>query len=380
MIRISLNGKMLNVGTSGLFVDPKYWDNTTSRMRAKTADARQLNSELDAINTSLNNICQKLTYEEDLSLERIKQEFLGIEDPKSTVMDLLNEFNEEAKERIGINIVRPTYLRFLRTAKYFNEFLSEKYNTKDITFKKLNEDMLDKFINYLRVHKKYSYNSAAKLAQHIKTISNMAFKKGIVAVDPIKDYKFSIEEKDRGYLLESELIKIMSKELHIERLEVVRDVFVFACFTGLAYIDVANLTTENLIKTGGRYWIMTKRQKTNTRSNILLLDVPLKILNKYKGKTKDNHLLPIASNQKVNAYLKEIADICQIDKHLTFHLARHTFATTVTLEKGVPIETVSKMLGHKDIKTTQIYARITKKKIELDMLSLANKLTNYEAI
>ncbi len=161
-------------------------------------------------------------------------------------------------------------------------------------------------------------------------------------------------------------------------MEKVRDIFIFACFTGLAYIDVANLTTDNLVENDGKYWIITKRQKTNVKSNILLLDIPLRIIEKYKEKRENNKLLPILSNQRMNSYLKEIATICRINKNLTFHLARHTFATTVTLAKGIPIETVSKMLGHTNIKTTQIYARITTEKIEKEMLSLADKLTNYK--
>ena len=159
----------------------------------------------------------------------------------------------------------------------------------------------------------------------------------------------------------------------------VRDIFIFSCFTGLAYIDVYNLTEKN-IRTSfdGRLWIMTKRQKTNVQSNILLLDVPKMVLNKYKGASPNDKLLPILSNQKMNAYLKEVGDLCEVDKELTFHLARHTFATTVTLAKGVPIETVSKMLGHTNIKTTQIYARITDSKISNDMQELAGKLEGIE--
>lgn len=380
MIRISLNGEMINLGTSGLAVVPEKWDNRTGRMKSKTAEALKFNYDLDAITTSLNAIYQKLVYEDNVSLLKIKQLFLGNNSTKVTFLELLDEYNQEAKETIGINIVRATYLRYQRVHKYFREFLMEKYKVKDIKIKELNHDMLDKFINYLKVKKHYSYNSAAKLVQHIKTISDNAYKRELIVVDPIKDYKFSLEETDRGFLLESELKKIMKKKFSCKRLEIVRDIFIFSCFTGLAYIDVANLTQENLIENEGRYWIMTKRQKTKTASNILLLDIPLKILKKYKGQANNNRLLPVSSNQKVNAYLKEIADICKINKNLTFHLARHTFATTVTLEKGVPIETVSKMLGHTNIKTTQIYARITTKKIQSDMLILAGKLTDYKAV
>ena len=161
------------------------------------------------------------------------------------------------------------------------------------------------------------------------------------------------------------------------RLDLVRDIFLFSCFTGLAYIDVANLTEDNIVELDGRKWIMTKRQKTNIATNILLLEIPGMILEKYRPVRKERKLLPVISNQKMNGYLKEIADLCGIKKHLTFHMARHTFAT-MSLSKGVPIESVSKMLGHTNIRTTQIYARITNKKIEADMIALGAKLDIFE--
>ena len=180
---------------------------------------------------------------------------------------------------------------------------------------------------------------------------------------------------------EDEIKIILKKKMVSERLENVRDLFIFSCFTGLAYIDVANLTQDNIRKSfDGNLWIITKRQKTNTDVNVPLLDIPKMILEKYKGKLPNGKVLPIISNQKLNAYLKEIADVCGIKKNLTFHLARHTFATTTTLAKGVPIETVSKMLGHTNIETTQIYARITNNKISNDMQGLDKKFVGIEKI
>ena len=189
------------------------------------------------------------------------------------------------------------------------------------------------------------------------------------------------KEVDRGYLTEQELERILQKDFNSRRLEQVRDVFIFSCFTGLSYVDVKNLTKENVcISFDGKQWLRLHRQKTSTAVNLPLLKTPLAILKKYEDKLSDGRLLPVLSNQKLNSYLKEIADICGIKKNLTFHLARHTFATTTTLAKGVPIETVSKMLGHTNIKTTQIYARITNDKIREDMEMLAGKLEGIENI
>ena len=189
--------------------------------------------------------------------------------------------------------------------------------------------------------------------------------------------KLGLEPVNRGFLTDEEVLQIVNKELNVPRLELVRDIFIFSCFTGLAYIDVANLTPDNIVMLGGKEWIMTKRQKTSVETNVLLLDIPKRIISKYSHQTyRDGKLFPILSNQKTNSYLKEIADICGIKKNLTFHLARHTFAT-MSLSKGVPIESVSKMLGHTNIRTTQIYARITNKKIEHDMEQFADKLGKF---
>lgn len=245
-----------------------------------------------------------------------------------------------------------------------------------MNIKLINHSFIVDFNVYLQSEMKCSENTAAKFVQLFKSIIIIARNNGYIVTDPFANYQIRFKKVDRGYLTEDELKLILEKRFSCKRLEQVRDVFIFSCFTGLAYIDVKNLKKEN-IKKGfdSNLWIMTKRKKTNVQSNILLLDVPLKILKKYEGKFDDGRVLPVLSNQKMNAYLKEIADICGINKNISFHLARHTFATTVTLAKGVSIESVSKMLGHSDIKTTQIYARITNEKISHDMSELSGKLT-----
>jgi len=211
--------------------------------------------------------------------------------------------------------------------------------------------------------------------QFFKRIILIARNNGILIGDPFANYKIRLEKVDRGYLTEDEIKIILKKKMVSERLEQVRDVFIFSCFSGLAYVDVANLKEDNIRKSfDGNLWIITKRQKTNTDVNVPLLDIPKMILEKYKGKLPNGKVLPIISNQKLNA------DVCGIKKNLTFHLARHTFATTTTLAKGVPIETVSKMLGHTNIETTQIYARITNNKISNDMQGLDKKFVGIEKI
>ena len=203
----------------------------------------------------------------------------------------------------------------------------------------------------------------------------MALDNGWVKTNPFRAVKLHFDKVDRGYLTKEELARMMQKEFATKRLELIRDIFVFSCYTGFAYIDVTKLTTDMIEQwPDGDLWIKTHRQKTKTPVSIMLLDIPKMIIEKYAGQAKGDKLLPVPSNQKCNDYLKEIAAVCGIDKQLSFHMARHTFAITITLSNGVPIESVSKMLGHTNIRTTQIYARITDQKINADMAVLAQKL------
>lgn len=376
MVRIFLNGEMLNVGSSGISVDKKMWNNSTNRLKGRTSEALSLNAQLDDISSSLQGIFRRHELDEDLTLDKIKSIYLGKNKSKTTFMELYNKYLEDIKNQVGNGKTIATYHKYSAAGKHFENFLHLKYGRKDLMPSELTHIIIHDFEIYLRTTAAQKPNSATKTLKFFKTVVIFAQKSGIMTHDPFIHHHFHLEQVDRGFLTDEEIQRIMQKEFVTPRLEAVRDIFIFSCFCGLAYIDVANLTQDNIVSLDGKMWIMTRRQKTNIPSNILLLDIPLMIIDKYKGKTTKNRLLPILSNQKMNSYLKEIADLCGIKKNLTFHLARHTFAT-MTLSKGVPIESVSKMLGHTNIKTTQIYARITNKKIEEDMLALASKLDNF---
>ena len=230
---------------------------------------------------------------------------------------------------------------------------------------------------FLRSVRKCANNTAVKYIKNFKKIIKLCISNAWLDKDPFVNYKAKIREVKREFLSQEEIQAIYEKVFVTERLNQVKDIFVFACFTGLAYIDVKQLTLSNIsIGIDGGKWIFTHRQKTETASRILLLPIPTELVQKYADHPQcinENKLLPVLSNQKMNSYLKEIADVCGIQKDLTFHIARHTFATTVTLTNGVPIETVSKMLGHTNIKTTQHYAKILDKKVSDDMQVLRDK-------
>jgi len=249
----------------------------------------------------------------------------------------------------------------------------------DISFRQINYSFIKGFDDYLTTTWNCDVNTKVKYLQHLKTIVTLAINNNWISSDPFANFKIKRKKSDRGYLTQEELISIMQKKFEIKRFEQVRDIFVFCCFTGLSYIDVKNLKNQHIQKAfDGTFWIRKKREKTGVQSDILLLDIAKLIIDKYKGFSQDEFVLPVISNQNLNGYLKEIADVCGIEKNLTFHIARHTFATTVTLAHGVPLETVSKMLGHTSLKTTQIYARITDKKIGYDMRVLSGKLEPME--
>ena len=349
-------------------------------MNGRSATAQEINGLIDNTKSVLNRIYhQELDRMQSVNAEKIKNIFLGINTKQQTVLELFNKHNADVKSLIGISKSEATYQKYEVTKKHLTTFLRKKYSVSDIHLTEINHMFIQDFETFLMVDCKCQANTTAKFMQFFKRIIIIAKNNGWITQDPFANYKIRLNKVDRGYLTKEELESIFRKKISIPRLEHVRDIFLFSCFTGLAYIDVYNLKETN-IRTSfdGKLWIMTKRQKTDVNSNIPLLDVPKKILDKYKGKLPEGKLLPLVSNQKMNAYLKEIADLCGINKCLTFHLARHTFATTITLSQGVPIETVSKMLGHTNIKTTQIYARITDNKIGLDMDILSGKLKEME--
>ena len=376
MTRIFLDGKMLNLGSSGLSVDKKAWNLDTSRAKGRSSDVLNLNANLDMISSTLQNIFRSLQQDENLSLEKIKSVYLGKDKKYTSVISFIDKYLDDMKVEIGHGKSKALYQKYAAMRKHISEFLACRYARKDLSFTEFAPVIIDEFFLYLKTVKGMMPNSATKTLRFLKTVIIYARKCGIIDHDPFISHKFHTERVDRGFLTDEELQRLMQKEFDIPRLDTVRDLFVFSCFCGLAYIDMSRLTSENIVTLDGRQWIMISRQKTNVPSTIPLLDIPLLIIDKYKGKTKGDHILPVLSNQKINSYLKEIADLCGIRKRLSYHLARHTFAT-MSLSRGVPIESVSRMLGHTNIRTTQIYARITNKKIEEDMMRAADKFNSF---
>lgn len=375
MIRITVDGEYERINST-LTIEPELWDSAASKAIGRSSKIAEFNKRIEDIRHVIKehyyDILNRHGY---VTAEMVKNAFTGVTAKEESLVPLYLQHLEDTKKLVGLSKADPTYKKYERMYRRVVEFMKKKYNITDIPLREIKLSFITDLEFFLRTEYKYSQNTTYKCMKFFKQVINKGIRAGLIFVDPFNGYKISCERVDRGFLSEDELAKMMAKTFGSKRLEQVRDIFIFACFTGLAYIDLANLRVDNIQKMfDGRLWIVTHRQKTNTKVTVPLLPPALKILNKYEDQFLDGQLLPIITNQKLNCYLKEIAEICEINKNLTFHLARHTFATTMTLGKGVPIESVSKMLGHTNIQTTQIYARITNDKISKDMENLAQNL------
>jgi site-specific recombinase XerD len=376
--RITVGGEAVRFGMKK-DINPKYWDAKVGKATGRTNEAVEINRLIDSTKSAIYKVHHDLQERENnVTAEKVKNVFLGFDIRHQNLLELFDLHNEERKLLIGKSISEATYDKYRITRNHLAGFVKEWYNVSDIPLKDIDHKFICDFGTFMLTSRRCSENTTAKYMQFFKHIIIVATKLGWVHKNPFSDYKIQIKKTDRGYLTQDEIELLMKQKFETKRLERVRDVFVFCCFTGLSYIDVKNLTADH-IRTSfdGKLWIMGKRGKTDENYNVPLLDIPKMILEKYKNNLPDDRLLPVINNQNSNAYLKEIGKLCGIKKKLTFHLSRHTFAT-LTLSKGVSIESVSKMLGHSNIKTTLIYARITGEKISNDMALFAGKVKEME--
>ena len=375
--RIIVNGEMAHFSTQQS-VDPTRWDTKANRTYGLTQDDKTINAVLDEIKSSLfRHYYDMQAKGESISALKLKNKLCSTEEkPIKSTMDLFDKFITEYAELVKARgYGKEALIRYKICKNRVQEFLKDEMHANDISIDTINKRLLDKFYLWNRKTYKIGNNTAIHFMHKFSTVYKMAWDYGWVTGNPFHMLNLRKDRTERAYLTIDELERLANREFTSERLERMRDIFLFCCYTGLSYIDVKTLTTDNLVrKNDGKLWIVTKRTKTEVPVNVPLLEIPLRLIKKYEPLRKGNLVFPVYSNQKSNDYLKEIAALCDIHKDVTFHVARHTFATTVTLENGVPIESVSKMLGHTNVQTTQIYARITERKINLDMDQLSKKL------
>jgi len=382
--RITVNGKRANISLKRKVVLTE-WDSKKGRARGNKQESRLLNRYLDLVKNRIYEAHDELIKEKAfICAQSIKARFLGEDNEEYSLLTLVDYHNTQMSESLTYGTLK----NYFTTQKYIKLFLIKKRKTQDVYLSQLTFRFLVDFEKFLRAYvpedhqKKMENNTVMKHIQRLRKMVTLAYKMEWIDKDPFIKFKPTYIKNEREFLREDELQTIIEKEFDIERLTLVKDLFVFSCYTGLAYIDVMKLNDDNIaIGIDGGHWIITNRQKTKSKVKIPILPIAEELIGKYKGniKTKKTKtLFPNISNQKLNSYLKEIADLCGIKKNLTFHIARHTFATTITLSNGVPIETVSKLLGHTKIATTQIYAKVIERKVSDDMQSLKTKLFKNE--
>lgn len=378
--RVTVNQKRVNISLKRK-VSIDQWDDSKKRVKGTSTTARQINQYLDQAYTQLFQIYQNLKFQEVMiTAQLIKANYTGNDENSKSLQNLIDYHKKKTENTLAKGSIR----NFRVTEGYLKKFLANVKKTNDIFLKQMDYKFLCDFETYLSAYwptghpRAMGQNTVMKHIQRLRKMITLAYHMEWIIKDPFIRWKPTFDRKEREFLSDYELSRLENIEFDIERLDRVRDLFVFSCYTGISYVDIMNLTENNIVMgIDGNNWIITKRQKTNTSVKIPLLQKAEELIYKYKSHpmTKvTGSALPIITNEKLNQYLKEVAFYCGIKKNLTFHMARHTFATTITLSNGVPIETVSKLLGHTKIATTQIYARVIEKKVSEDMNRLSTIL------
>lgn len=384
MGRVTVDGKMTQYAT-GLEIEPDLWNPETGRalsggkrlesLSQEERDvAKRLNLHLDGLEEkakkAYNEKVEEIGY---ISAELIKNVLTGKAQAKETLLALFDEHNEEYAKRVGMDRVRHSYIRYLTGRKHVANFLRYKYGMEDIPLRQLDMQLIEDFKFYLSTVLRLKIITLNDYLISLHKIARRAVKQRIIKRDPFAGYKLESVPINHRYLTSGQFTKLMGVELPTYRLCHTRDLFVFSTFTGLGRADLANLTSGNIItEPDGSRWIHIERQKTKAECHIKLLDIPSRIIDKYKGEGKDGKLFYVPETCSLCRSLKMIADQCKLGCHLTFYMARHSFATLICLGNGVPIETISRMMGHSSIRTTQIYAEITNQKVSRDLVRLAD--------
>lgn len=381
-MRITVSGVPKEISTNRE-CDPSRWNSKANRASGTKEEVKTLNLYLDALQHKLMNIhLELLKTGVEITAEILKQKFLGKDASRRTLIQQFSDHNDKMEALLGNGFKQNTLKGYKTTSTHIQQYIQHEYKASDIDIRLVDHAFIVGLEFYLRSTANCSAVTTAKYIKNLRKIINLCLAHRWISENPFLLYKTKVKAKEKEFLTRAELDRIENKEFRIERLNHVRDIFVFCCYTGLSYIDVKQLRTSDIAKgIDNKLWVLTSRTKTEINSNIPLLPNALAIINKYSDyppSAAKGLALPVLSNQKMNSYLKEIADLCEITKELTFHKARHTFATTITLSNNVPIETVSKMLGHSNIKTTQHYAKLLDTRVGSDMAILEKKLQSSQ--
>lgn len=362
-------------------INPSLWNQAKECSRGKDRKSNDLNKFIDEARIRLYNVHQQLKEEGlPITAEILRDKFFCLEEKEEpkTLIAVFQDHNDRCLQLVGKDFALITVRRYESCKRYLSELIKLNYNQVDLPLKDINGEFIRAFDFYLKTEKDCAQNTVIRYMKCLKKITNLSLANEWIVKDPFMGIKFQEKEVNREFLTWDELQIVINKKFELPRIELVRDIFIFCAFSGLSFIDVKQLTSEHIVKDkNGNYWIRKARQKTKNMCNIPLLEVPLFIIEKYKGHPiceKQKVLLPVPCNQKMNSYLKEISDLCGIKKNLSTHSARHSYATSVCLANGVSIENVAKMLGHSDISMTKRYARVLDQSILSDMKKVGSNL------
>ncbi len=379
-MRITVDGQRVenNIRKSIL---PNLWDQSKERAKGTSSAAVDLNRFIEDARIRIHQIVTELQQTgTEINPLIVQQRFYGVGQVRKqerTILQVIQEHNDEAKQLIGKDFVEITWRRYETMKRYLGELIKHKYGVDDLPLSDFTGEVIRAYEVYLKTEKDLCQNTLIRYMKALKKITNRCLANDWIQKDPFAGIKFREEPTEPEFLTLEEVDRIYNCNPGSKRLEVIRDMFLMSAFTGLAFTDVSQLTEDHIVTDNdGNKWIRKPRQKTKQMSNIPLLDVPLAIIEKYQGDkkaTKKGVLLPIPCNQVMNRYLKEIATICKINKHLTMHTARHTYAT-LCLSQGVSLKNVSKMLGHASVKMTERYARVLDSSILHDMNAIRDTL------
>ena len=374
MARLNIGKYSESAFSMKLRVPQKMW--TAGRATGKSVAAKEINSRLDEIRARALGIYAELSAVSDgISAEEVKQRLLGMASGQETLLGYFMKFIGNFEKRVGINRTAKSLAGYRNAYSHLENFIRSQYKVSDISFTALDLSFIEKYDLHLRTECRLAPGTVINLTIRLKTVVKEAIADGIITTYPFFGHESEHPKPEQKYLTDEELHRIMTTPLHSPSLYHVRNMFLFSCYTGIPYGDMRLLTRNNLyLADDGTWWIKAVREKTGVEFEIPLLDLPLRIIEKYRDTAPDGRLLPMYANSTMNFYLKRIASICGISRRLVFHLARHTYATEITLSHGVPLETVSRMLGHSRIETTQIYAKVTDDKIDSDTNALNEKI------
>lgn len=379
VVRVTVDGMRADTAAKKT-INPKLWDAAKGKAYERSPLAKELNMYLDSIRAKLIRIHRDMEQDDTLYItaDAVVKRFTGKDRPeRHTIMEVFREHNERCRKLSGIDMSPATLERYETSLKHTREFMLHTYKREDFFLDEINRQYIEDYELYLKTVRNCQHNTTIKYLKNFKKIIRIAIRKEWLKKDPFADISFSSQPVEREFLEKHELEKIYKKKISIERLDQVRDIFVFCSFTGLAFSDVKQLKESHIYTdVNDNKWIRIPRQKTKNMCNIPLMDIPLKIIDKYKNNSRcqvTGLLLPVLCNQKMNAYIKEISDICGINKNVSTHTARHTFATLM-LANGATIDNVAKMLGHSDTKMTRHYARVLDSSILRDMVMVQKNL------